>query len=131
MRPHIKPPPTKYQSSKIETKDSSKTQDLEQDKSWDTEPAGILQESVKSATQLKDLGTVNVQNKQTDSSARNKLDKYYSFESSGIWIFPDETRKVCITTSGKSVMGIVENQDTESLSHQNLDFSKLENMEKV
>lgn len=213
---HIKPPPTKYQSSTTETEDSSKTQHLEQDKSWNTVPTGFLQERVKSASlvrdlqqtpvyigesreqinqllnhvspkdtmQLKELSTINVLNKQTDSNARNKsnlthkkdieeekyykdlmrtstfetlevsgkmpekhldinhpckLDsvehfdsKYYSFESSGVWIFPDESRKICITTIGKRVMDLVESQDTKCISHQrSLDFSKLENMEKV
>lgn len=252
MRSHIKPPPTKYQSSKIETKDSSKTQHLEKDKSWNTEPAGFLQERVKSTSlvrdlqqapvytgesrkqinllnqvspedtrQLKELSTINILNKQTDSNGINKFkvahktdteeekynkdlmrtstletvtvsgkmsekhsdrnhpcklfsskqdsnnpkkeekrrgnaskgsyelciqggspqkldsvvhfdDKYYSFESSGVWIFPDETRKICMTTSGKSEMGILESQVTKRFSHQrSLDSSKLENVEKV
>ncbi|KAL1363702.1 uncharacterized protein LOC107478820 isoform X1 [Arachis duranensis] len=113
MRPYIKPPPTKYQSSKIERKDSSKTRYLEQDKSQDAEPAAILQENV---------------NKRTDSNARNKLDKYYPFESSGAWIFPDESRKMCITTSGKSLNGVEESQDKKCLSHQrSLHLSQLEN----
>ncbi|XP_027360173.1 uncharacterized protein LOC113868610 isoform X2 [Abrus precatorius] len=43
-RSHIKPPPTKYQASIIERKDSSKTQHLEQDKSRTTEQADFLQE---------------------------------------------------------------------------------------
>ncbi|TKY72792.1 hypothetical protein E2542_SST01537 [Spatholobus suberectus] len=48
-RTHIKPPPTKHQTSLIERKDSSKTQHLEQDKSKNTEPAG-LHERVTSAS---------------------------------------------------------------------------------
>ncbi|KAJ1439856.1 hypothetical protein SESBI_02078 [Sesbania bispinosa] len=223
IRSHIKPPPT--QASTIEMKDSSKTQHLDQDKSWNTKPAGFLQERMKSASlvrnlqqaplyigesrdqinllndvspkdtmQLKELSTINILNKQTDSNARNKFkvayntdqeeeknnkdfmrtsifenvtvsgkmpekhsdasegsyklciqrdspqkldsgvhfdNKYYSYESPGVWIFPNEPRKICITTSGKSVMGILESQNTKRLSHQrSLDFSNIENVEK-
>ncbi|KAK7329080.1 hypothetical protein VNO77_23226 [Canavalia gladiata] len=49
-RSHIKPPPTKDQASTIERKDSSKIQNLEQDKSGNTEPSDFLQEGVRSAS---------------------------------------------------------------------------------
>lgn len=94
IRSPIKPPPTKYQASPIEKKDSSETQHLEQDKSLNTEPRAFLQERLKSATlvrnlqqvpvqigeskeKIKDtmqleLSTKNIPNKQTDSNARNE-----------------------------------------------------------
>ncbi|XP_057434151.1 uncharacterized protein LOC130726849 isoform X2 [Lotus japonicus] len=58
-------------------------------------------------------------------------DKYHSFESSGVWIFPEEPKKICITTSSKNVMDRVESQATKRLSHQrSLESSKIENIEK-
>ncbi|CAK8531934.1 unnamed protein product [Lathyrus sativus] len=55
MRPNIKPPPTKYQVSPIEKKDSSDTRHFEQDKSLNIEPIGFLKEKLKSASLVKDL----------------------------------------------------------------------------
>ncbi|WJX28296.1 hypothetical protein P8452_17035 [Trifolium repens] len=49
MRPHIKPPPTKYQVNPIEKKDSSETQNSEQG-TLNIEPKGIFQEKAKSAS---------------------------------------------------------------------------------
>jgi len=94
MRPHIKPPPTKYQASPVEKKDTSETQHLEQDKSLNIEPRAFLQERVKNASLVRnsqqvpvhieeskekvkdtvqlELSTINILNKQTDSNARNK-----------------------------------------------------------
>ncbi|KAE9608111.1 hypothetical protein Lalb_Chr08g0232041 [Lupinus albus] len=174
MRPHIKPPPIKLQPSTIGTKESSKTQHLEQHKSWNTMPQGFLQEKVKSDSLVRDfqsreqinllhdqllpkeLSTNNIMKNETDSNSRNKtevthkkdieeekynkelisvedlVDKYYSLESSEVWIFPDQQRKICRTTIGKGAMDILEIQDTKCLSHQrSLDFPKLENLEKV
>ena len=54
-RSHIKPPPTKYQASTIERKDSSKTQHLEQDKSRNMEPSDFLLERVKNASLVREL----------------------------------------------------------------------------
>lgn len=100
MRSHIKPHPTKYQAITTENKDSSDTQNLEQDMSWNTKPTSFLQESVKSAplvrnlqatvyigergdkinllnhvqpkdTMQLELSTINILNKQTDSIAIN------------------------------------------------------------
>lgn len=71
MRPHIKPPPTKYQvMSPIEKKDSS-------------EPIGFLQEKLKCASLVRDLQEVpehieesreqiHIPNRQIDSNARNE-----------------------------------------------------------
>ncbi|XP_012574189.1 uncharacterized protein [Cicer arietinum] len=62
---------------------------------------------------------------------RDLDNKYYSFESSEAWIFPHESRRICVTTSGKSVMDILENEDTKHLSQQrSFDFPKVENKEK-
>ncbi|KAI5445855.1 hypothetical protein KIW84_013911 [Lathyrus oleraceus] len=78
MRPHIKPPPTKYQASPIEKRDSSGTRHLEQDKSLNME-----QEKSKSASLVKDLQEVpenieeskeqiHIPKRQMNSNARNK-----------------------------------------------------------
>lgn len=58
-------------------------------------------------------------------------DNYCSFESSGGWIFPDEPRKLCVTTGGKNVMDLLESLVSKRISHQTLDSSILENVEKV
>ncbi|XP_061362781.1 uncharacterized protein LOC133306471 isoform X2 [Gastrolobium bilobum] len=127
-RSHIKPPPTKYQESKTETKDSSKTEHLEQDESWNIEPAGFLQERVESALEGSYELRIHRDSPQKLDSVGHFDNNYYSYESSGVWIFPDELRKICITTSGKSVMSIGGSQDTKRLSHQrSLDFSKIKN----
>lgn len=61
MRSHIKPPPTKYQASTIENKDSSEAKNLEQDMSWNTKPTtGLLQESVRSASLVRNLQQATV-----------------------------------------------------------------------
>ncbi|XP_019416999.1 PREDICTED: uncharacterized protein LOC109328145 isoform X2 [Lupinus angustifolius] len=171
MRPHIKPPPIKLQPSTIGTKETSKTQLLEQHKSLNTVSEELLQEKVKSreqikllqdqvlpkeTMQLKELSTNDILNNQTDSNSRNKskvthkkdieeekynkelisegscdlhiqrdsmedlVNKYYSLESSQVWIFPDQQRKICRTSIGKGAMDILEIQD----------FPKLETLEK-
>ncbi|CAL0320302.1 unnamed protein product [Lupinus luteus] len=142
MRPHIKPSPIKLQPSTIGTKESSMTQHLEQHKSLKTVPEGFLQEKVKSreqinmlheqvlpkdTMQLKELSTNDIMNNETDSNSRNEskvthkkdienlVDKYYSLESSEVWIFPDQQRKICKTSIGKGAMDILEIQDFPKL----------------
>ncbi|KAK2395537.1 putative replication factor C subunit [Trifolium repens] len=81
MRPHIKPPPTKYQVNPIEKKDSSETQNSEQG-TLNIEPKGIFQEKAKSASLVRNMQQVpehieeskeqiNTLNRKTDSNARN------------------------------------------------------------
>ncbi|KAK4391791.1 hypothetical protein Sango_1956900 [Sesamum angolense] len=41
-------------------------------------------------------------------------DECYSTQSSGMWIFPDNARRLCITTAGKQVMKIVGHQHSEA-----------------
>ncbi|KAL0345107.1 UNVERIFIED_CONTAM: hypothetical protein Sradi_4342000 [Sesamum radiatum] len=41
-------------------------------------------------------------------------DECYSTQSSGMWIFPDNARRLCITTAGKQVMKIVGRQHSEA-----------------
>ncbi|KAK4432907.1 hypothetical protein Salat_1052900 [Sesamum alatum] len=41
-------------------------------------------------------------------------DECYSTQRSGMWIFPDNTRRLCITTAGKQVMKIVGHQHGEA-----------------
>lgn len=229
MRSHIKPPPTEYQSSKTETKASSKQypgRELRVAPAYIEESRkktnSIDHVSCKETEKLKELSTIKILNKQTDSNVRNKFkvahkadteedkynkdlmrrstfetvtisgkipekhqernnlhnffrpgkdsisntgyedkrgnafegsyefrmqmdslhnlnsvehfgdDNYCSFESSGAWIFPDEPRKVCVTTGGKIVMGLLDSLVTKQKSHRrSLDSSMLENMEKV
>ncbi|CAI8589860.1 unnamed protein product [Vicia faba] len=76
MRPHIKPPPTKYQvMSPFEKKDSSETRHFEQDKSLNIEPISFLQEKSKSASLVRNLQEVPehiIPNRQIDSKERNE-----------------------------------------------------------
>jgi hypothetical protein len=57
MRPHIKPPPTKYQVNPIEKKDSSETQNSEQG-TLNIEPRGVYQEKAKSASLVRNMQQV-------------------------------------------------------------------------
>ncbi|XP_011077975.1 uncharacterized protein LOC105161846 isoform X2 [Sesamum indicum] len=41
-------------------------------------------------------------------------DECYSTQSSGMWIFPDNARRLCITTAGKQVIKIVGHQHSEA-----------------
>jgi hypothetical protein len=81
MRPHIKPPPTKYQVNPIEKKDSSETQNSVQG-TLNIEPRGVYQEKAKSASLVRNMQQVpehigeskdqiNTLNRKTDSNARN------------------------------------------------------------
>jgi hypothetical protein len=57
MRPHIKPPPTKYQVNPIEKKDSSETQNSVQG-TLNIEPRGVYQEKAKSASLVRNMQQV-------------------------------------------------------------------------
>ncbi|XP_045789926.1 nucleolar protein dao-5 isoform X2 [Trifolium pratense] len=81
MRPHIKPPPTKYQVIPIEKKDSSETRKFEQD-TLNIEPRGFYQEKAKSTSLVRNMQQVpehigeskeqiNTLNRKTDSNLRN------------------------------------------------------------
>lgn len=160
MRPHIKPPPTQYQESTIEKKDSSETsetpphninnkvaynRDQEEDKSnkdlMRTCAFEMATVSGKMPLENSDRNTPSEGSYELviQRDSPQKLDsvvqldnKYSSFESSGAWTFPEEFRKICITSSGKSVMDFVESQDTKRSRHQrSLNFAKIENTEKV
>lgn len=97
-RPQIKPPPTKQQGSSDERRYSSKTQHLERDKLKKTELAD-LHERVKSASLVRDLKhaptiywrkMLNYVSPQKLDSVFHHDNRYYSFESSEVWIFPND-----------------------------------------
>lgn len=151
MRPHIKPPPTQYQESTIEKKDSSDTQHKINNKvayNRDQEEDKSNKDSMRTATVSGEM-PMEHSDRNTPSEGSHELviqrdspqkldsvvqldNKYSSFESSGVWTFPEEFRKICITNSGKSVMDFMESQDTKSSRHQrSLDFTKIKTIEKV
>lgn len=71
-------------------------------------------------TGLKDSTTNNIQ---VASNPLQKTLEYYkeeclSAQSSGVWIFPDNTRRLCITTAGEQVMKIVGHFNNEAKTHQ-------------
>ncbi|PIN25139.1 hypothetical protein CDL12_02129 [Handroanthus impetiginosus] len=65
---------------------------------------------------LKGLTVVDVQvvSNPKRKSLENYKEECYSTQSCGMWIFPDNTRRLCITTAGKQVMNIVGNQRKEA-----------------
>lgn len=42
----------------------------------------------------------------------------HSAQSSGMWIFPDNTRRLCITTAGEQVTKVVRRRHSEAKAHQ-------------
>ncbi|KAB1209317.1 Glutamate-rich WD repeat-containing protein 1 [Morella rubra] len=63
-------------------------------------------------------------------SAEYNEDMPFLFESSGAWIFPDEGRRLCITTGGRKLMELIGSGGMKSEVHQgNLDLSVRDNME--
>ncbi|KAK6126798.1 hypothetical protein DH2020_039446 [Rehmannia glutinosa] len=63
-----------------------------------------VEEGSGRGTGLKSSTTIDVQ---MASNSKPRSLEYYSAQSSGMWIFPDNTRRLCITTAGKQVMKIV------------------------
>lgn len=85
-------------------------------------------------TGLKSSTMINIQ---VASNSKSKTLEYYkeecySAQSSGMWIFPDNTRHLCITTAGKQVMKIVGRHHSEAKTCQVKKISsELEVLEKV
>ncbi|KAH6806565.1 hypothetical protein C2S51_031396 [Perilla frutescens var. frutescens] len=69
------------------------------------------------------LKSSTMNNIQLASNPEPKTLEYYkeeclSAQSSGMWIFPDNTRRLCITTAGEQVMKIVGHHHSEAKPHQ-------------
>ncbi|KAF7806719.1 uncharacterized protein G2W53_038880 [Senna tora] len=139
MRSHIKPPPTEYQSSKIETKASPKTQHSgedteEEEENYKKDLIIIPSKEDKSRGNNGFRGSYDLCI-QRDSP--NKLssvvlssdDNYCNFESSGAWIFPGESRNFCITTGGKTVMALLEKNAAEKIDE--VEESKPKNSDNI
>ncbi|XP_022867802.1 uncharacterized protein LOC111387478 isoform X2 [Olea europaea var. sylvestris] len=54
--------------------------------------------------------------------------EYHSSERSGIWIFPDNTQRLCITTAGKKAMKILERRHIEARTRQEKKYSSKSQM---
>uniref|UniRef100_A0A5B7AFK1 Uncharacterized protein n=1 Tax=Davidia involucrata TaxID=16924 RepID=A0A5B7AFK1_DAVIN len=76
--------------------------------------------SMGSGRQKKDSPEINVRGASNDKlkSVAYCEDAHNSFESSGAWIFPDDARRLCITTGGKQVMCLMGGCQVEAKSHQ-------------
>ncbi|KAL4652575.1 hypothetical protein ACB092_01G242200 [Castanea dentata] len=90
-------------------------------------------EKSRGEIQFKKFQEVNIQ-----AASNHKLeslhyceDNHYLFESSGAWIFPDEARRLCVTTGGKKVMDLMGGCSTKPKVHQgNVNLSMRDNIEK-
>lgn len=154
MRPHIKPPPTKYQVSPIEKRDSSGTRHLEQDKSLNIEPIGFLKEKSKSASLVKDLqevpenieeskGQIHIPKRQMNSNARNKDQEEETNENAACSRDQEEGKDYRNSTrtstydSGVSYESCIENEKDLDKNHHPFEnseariFAKIENLKKV
>ncbi|XP_075670100.1 uncharacterized protein LOC142639843 isoform X2 [Castanea sativa] len=92
----------------------------------------VIEES-RGEIQFKKFQEVNIQ-----AASNHKLeslhyceDNHYLLESSGAWIFPDEARRLCVTTGGKKVMDLMGGCSTKPKVHQgNVNLSMRDNIEK-
>ncbi|KAI3447124.1 hypothetical protein Pfo_003789 [Paulownia fortunei] len=71
-------------------------------------------------TGLKSSTMINIQvaSNPKPKSLEYYKEECYSAQSSGMWIFPDNTRRLCITTAGKQVMKIVGHHHNEAKTRQ-------------
>ena len=93
----------------------------------------VIEES-RREIQFTNLQEFNIQGASTHKleSVHYCEDNHYLFKSSGAWIFPDEARRLCVTTGGKKVMDLMGGCSTKPKVHQgNVNLSMQENMEKV
>lgn len=67
-------------------------------------------------TGLKSSTMINIQ--VAPQTLQHYKEEYHSAQSSGMWIFPDNTRRLCITTAGEQVMKIVGRRRSEARTHQ-------------
>lgn len=67
-------------------------------------------------TGLKSSTMINIQ--VAPQTLERYKEEYQSAQSSGMWIFPDNTRRLCITTAGEHVMKIVGHRHSEAGTHQ-------------
>ncbi|GMY36293.1 hypothetical protein FCV25MIE_31535 [Fagus crenata] len=89
-------------------------------------------EESRRGIQLKNLQEINVQGASTHKleAVDYYEENHYLFESSGAWIFPDEARRLCVTTGGKRVMDLMEGCSIKPKVHQGkLNISMREDME--
>ncbi|XP_050270235.1 uncharacterized protein LOC126714234 isoform X4 [Quercus robur] len=92
----------------------------------------VIEES-RREIQFTNLQEFNIQGASTHKleSVHYCEDNHYLFKSSGAWIFPDEARRLCVTTGGKKVMDLMGGCSTKPKVHQgNVNLSMQENMEK-
>lgn len=92
----------------------------------------VIEESIREI-QFTNLQEFNIQGASTHKleSVHYCEDNHYLFKTSGAWIFPDEARRLCVTTGGKKVMDLMGGCSTKPKVHQgNVNLSMQENMEK-
>lgn len=84
-------------------------------------------------TGLKSSTMINIEvapNPKSESPEYCK-EEYYSAQSSGMWIFPDNTRRLCITTAGKQVIKTGFHHDEDKTHHLEKISSESDVLEKV
>ncbi|KAL2480202.1 Uncharacterized protein Adt_33168 [Abeliophyllum distichum] len=85
---------------------------------------GNTRTGLESSTKL----NTQVASNQKTNSLECYEEEYYSSESSGMWIFPDNTRRLCITTAGNMVMKILERQRIETRTRPEKKYSSKSQM---
>ncbi|KAL2501340.1 uncharacterized protein Fot_35188 [Forsythia ovata] len=80
---------------------------------------GNTRTGLESSTKL----NIQVASNQKTNSLECYEEEYYSSESSGMWIFPDNTRSLCITTAGNKVRKILGRQRIEARTRQEKKYS--------
>ncbi|XP_018845819.1 uncharacterized protein LOC109009661 isoform X4 [Juglans regia] len=83
------------------------------------------------------IQTKNVQNMDVEGASRHRLEsveynvnKHSLFESSGVWIFPVEARRLCVTTGGTKMIDLMGGYSMEPEVHQGkLNLSTRDNVE--
>ncbi|XP_073275915.1 uncharacterized protein [Primulina huaijiensis] len=100
------------QSKEIEAYDSS-------------DPSAVEEKECKTKTGLEGSKVTDIQGTSDQKPELLDFDKeeYNSPESSGLWIFPHNVGRLCITTAGNQVMKIVELQHVEANAHQEKEVS--------
>ncbi|KAL8035891.1 hypothetical protein ABFX02_12G124500 [Erythranthe guttata] len=89
-------------------------------------------------TSLKRSNMVNIQvasNPKPKSPEYCKDEEYYSAETSGMWIFPDNTRRLCITTAGnkqdRKIVGGDQDEDKIRLAKKISSESEVQEKKKI
>lgn len=100
------------QSQEIEAYDSS-------------DPSAVEEEESETKRGLEGSKVMDIEGTSDQKPESLDFDKeeYNSPESSGLWIFPHNVGRLCITTAGNQVMKIVELQHIEANTHQEKEVS--------